>query len=434
MKKDLYIDPKYYLDFAASGLPLKSIEKYLEKNVYPFYGNTHSNSYNGQLMSKYINLTSNKIKEHLNVPKNKYSVIYTGSGVSGCITHLIHLLKPFPKKTVFIISEIEHHSNHLAWLSCDQKTEIVNIDKETGLIDIKKLKELINKYKEYNIYCSFAHVSNISGVIQDIMSIIDFLPSCKLFLDCATGFPYLCYNNIKKIDAYFISPHKMLGGQGTPGVLVIKNDIIKNKIPFNCSGGTIRVLYNNKPVYSSDIEVRENGGTPNIIGIIRIYLAIMKKESFNNVCPKDKPILLTKYIQNKFIQNNISILNPIKNEHRLPIFIFQIPGIHFNYIVTLLSDLFGIQTRGGISCSSLYASNIYDMPCGCKKDNELKKSILKSGSYPNWYGFIRVSFNEYVHNKKDIDYFFKCLNYVLNNLDKYKNKYTFKNNIFKNIK
>jgi hypothetical protein len=40
-------------------------------------------------------------------------------------------------------------------------------------------------------------------------------------------------------DAVFFSPHKMVGGPGTPGVLVVKAHCLRNETPTMPGGGTI---------------------------------------------------------------------------------------------------------------------------------------------------------------------------------------------------
>ena len=40
-------------------------------------------------------------------------------------------------------------------------------------------------------------------------------------------------------DAVFISPHKFIGGPGTPGVLVVKRQLLTNTVPTVPGGGTV---------------------------------------------------------------------------------------------------------------------------------------------------------------------------------------------------
>ena len=40
-------------------------------------------------------------------------------------------------------------------------------------------------------------------------------------------------------DAVVLSPHKFVGGPGTPGVLVIRRELLKNRVPDVVGGGTV---------------------------------------------------------------------------------------------------------------------------------------------------------------------------------------------------
>ena len=40
-------------------------------------------------------------------------------------------------------------------------------------------------------------------------------------------------------DAVFISPHKFVGGPGTPGLLVVKRSLLRNRVPSVPGGGTV---------------------------------------------------------------------------------------------------------------------------------------------------------------------------------------------------
>ena len=89
----------------------------------------------------------------------------------------------------------------------------------------------------------------------------------------------------------------------------------------------------------------------------------------------------------------------------MPIISFAINNVHYNYIVVLLNDLFGIQTRGGQSCCGLYAKYI--------------KSI-----YKNINGWCRVSFN-YTMDFDTINYILDSIEFVIVNYSKYESLYKY---------
>ena len=79
-------------------------------------------------------------------------------------------------------------------------------------------------------------------------------------------------------DAVFFSMHKFVGGPDSPGVLVAKKQLFSNPVPSHSGGGTVFFVTPTKHRYFRPLEVREEGGTPSIIGSIRAGLAMQVKE------------------------------------------------------------------------------------------------------------------------------------------------------------
>ena len=103
--------------------------------------------------------------------------------------------------------------------------------------------------------------------------------------------------------------------------------------------------------------------------------------------------------------SNLQVILPgCQINNRLPIICINIKELHYNFIVALLSDIYGIQSRGGVSCTNLLAELI-----------ETKYNIK---------GWVRISFN-WLMTKEQIDYIIKAVEYILNNVDKYKNDYVY---------
>ena len=68
-------------------------------------------------------------------------------------------------------------------------------------------------------------------------------------------------------DAVFLSPHKFIGGPGTPGVLVVKRALLRNRVPSVPGGGTVLFVTPSSHSYHPDPVIREEGGTPGIVGV-----------------------------------------------------------------------------------------------------------------------------------------------------------------------
>jgi selenocysteine lyase/cysteine desulfurase len=420
-------------DATASGFFYKPIDNYINRSVIPYYNNTHSNSFSGQMMSYLIAKSKKQIATSVNA-RDTDKILMTGNGCTGAIQHIIHLLnlKDSNQKAVVFISEAEHHSNDLPWRHLPITLIVIPIDKSSGLIRLDILKEYLKKYSDTPLkLISFIGVSNITGVIQplDEISIIGHKYGALVMFDMATGGPYIKIdmNKDKKrgnyIDILVFSPHKFLGGPNTPGLLIFSEKCCKNDLPFCPGGGTVRFVTEDMQKYSDDIETRENGGTPNIVGCIKVGLCFALKDSYQDFISKREQWIV-RYVQNKLqlLGDLIEIINPLDNIERIPIFSFRIKHLHYNLIVVLLNDLFGIQSRGGISCCSMYAQKILDIDD--KKKESIYKSIIENKGVPSYYGWCRITFH-YSMPKYTIDYIISAIEYIAKNFRLFKKYYLY---------
>jgi selenocysteine lyase/cysteine desulfurase len=389
-------------DVTASGYPNKNIEKIMSNQVLPYYANTHSNAYCGRLMSHYIEQSKESVRKSVNANSSD-RIIFTGNGCSGSINHLIHCLdlkSHNPETTVVLISRAEHHSNHLVWTHLPVTLIYLPV-LSTGLIDISALERRLQKFKDYpNKIVSLIATSNVNGVHQDTSAFSQLVHQYQgvIFWDYAASAPYIPINMHRQttskltgdyFDAIFISPHKFFGGQGTPGLLVANQSLFKNKVPFCPGGGTVRFVCPSFQTYTENIEVKETGGTPDITGSIKVGLVFDLKSKYQNLISAREQ-QLTQWVQSRLLKiRNLKLLNPIGNLNRMPIFIFNLPPLHYNLVVVLLNDLFGIQTRGGISCCSLLAQDLLKLNTGDQK--KIYNQIVNDKGVPANYGWCRLS-------------------------------------------
>lgn len=427
-----------FADATASGRPSPIIEKYIYNKILPYYSNTHSNAYCGILMKNLIGETKEYIRKYLSVGQEK-KIIFTGSGTTGAINHLIHCLNfdHLDKVNIFI-TIFEHHSNYLPWIELSKKypnkirINIIPLIKDNIYdIDLQWLEDQIkvNCQTCINII-SITACSNVLGILNDVPSIYNMINkynddnkknSCclgkrnLLFVDYACAAPYTNIDG-NYSDALFFSPHKFLGGVETPGVLVANKLLFNNEIPFTPGGGCVEKVCATKIIYSSDIEKKESAGTPNIIGIIKIKKILEVKVSLDPIISYNESAI-TKYIFAKFkeIKDLIILMPDTHLDHRLPIICIAVKNIHCNLIVALLSDLFGIQTRGGVSCTGLLVDHI--------------KKLY------NITGWVRITFN-YMMDIKEIDFIIDSVKYIIKHNAEYKKYYKFneKTNLFTFIK
>jgi selenocysteine lyase/cysteine desulfurase len=153
----------------------------------------------------------------------------------------------------------------------------------------------------------------------------------------------------------YFSPHKFLGGPGTPGVLVFDSELYHNRVPDQPGGGTVN--WTNpwrRHSFVGNIEAREDGGTPGFLQTIKAALAIRLKEAMG------VERMLAR--EHEIVQDLFDGLRSLPRVHllaghvidRLGIISFYIEDVHYNLAVRLLNDRFGVQVRGGCSCAGTY--------------------------------------------------------------------------------
>ena len=353
--------------------------------------------YNGNSEQELFEIHGQSINDFIDIIRKNYNVSSNKS-----ILKLIDDYKKF--KPVVFYSLYEHNSNSLSWR--ETQCEIVLIDGECEIF-YENLQKKLDEYKNNYIKIgSFTASSNITGLLLDVDRIASMIHKENgfVFFDYAAGAPYLKidltdslpqdYRNMlhfKKLDdselrtcfkdGLFFSPHKFVGGPNTPGVLIVHDRIYRNQLkPTQPGGGTVNYVYNNTINYIQDAELKEESGTPNIIGSIRLGLmiSVMSKIPHKDILLKEeKYINLFLYKLGKIPNLHILHNNLLKNNPHIPVFSFMISFngkfLHPNYVCALLNDLFGIQSRPGCSCAPNYGKYLL----GFDKDEEKFKSLEK---------------------------------------------------------
>lgn len=414
-----------YADYTASGRALTFIEDYIREDVLPLYANTHTESSGtGLQTSRFRQEARQIIRNAFNANVERYSVIFCGSGSTGAINKLVQVLNlrlpadldkqyhlssliPIDQRPVVFIGPYEHHSNVLPWK--ESIAEVVTIAEDrNGMIDLTDLESKLKQYQNRKLLIgSFSAASNVTGILTDTHSISVLLHQygALSFWDYAAACPYVEINmepltdsnSLDYKDAVFVSPHKLIGGPGTPGLLVAKRSLFTNSVPTEPGGGTVLFVDPVDHLYLSDPEHREEGGTPAIIGSIRAGLAFQLKQRVG--------VETIRQLEHSFIQRAIASWEAVseifilgsKTLQRLSIVSFTIRHadryLHHNFVVALLNDLFGIQSRGGCSCAGPYGHRLLgiDLHTSHAFEHEIVRGC--EGIKPGW---VRVSFNYFI--------------------------------------
>ncbi len=438
-----------YADWVASGRSYEPIEKKLLEKFAPFVGNTHSeSSITGTLMTKAYHKAHQIIKKHVNASESDV-IITTGSGMTGVVNKFQRILglsapeqlKRFinleeEQKPVVFITHMEHHSNQTSWLETICDVVVIEPD-ELGLVDLNNFAILLEKYKNRKIKIgSFSACSNVTGIITPYYKLAKMIHEYGgvCFVDFAASAPYVDIDMhpedpLEKLDAIFFSPHKFLGGPGTTGVLIFDSKLYNRQIPDQPGGGTVD--WTNpwgEHKFIKDIEIREDGGTPGFLQTIKAALAVNLKEQMDTkkIQMREKELLKIAFEELRKIPK----INILANEHeeRLGILSFYVEDVHYNLMVKILNDRFGIQVRGGCSCAGTYGH--YLLHVDPTRSHRITEKI-NEGDYSEKPGWVRLSLHQTMTNE-ELYYILDALNQTVTKIEEWKNdyKYSSKTNEF----
>ncbi len=415
-----------YADYTASGRSISIIEDFIREAVLPLYANTHTESSGTGLQTTQFREDARRIIARCVKATDEHAVIFCGTGTTGAIDRLIGVLNlripadlddryelsariPPGDRPVVFIGPYEHHSNELPWR--ESIADVVTIHEDLrGGIDLAQLESRLVEYAERPLKIgSFSAASNVTGIttpVRDVSVLLHRHGALALW-DFAAAAPYVGIrmgpdgdseeDRLDYKDAVFISPHKMIGGPDTPGLLVARRELFTNRVPVVPGGGTVWYVNPDEHRYFEDPEQREEGGTPQIVGSIRAGLVFALKEAVGWEAIREREeAFIKRAIRSWGSDPNIEILGDRTHE-RLSIVSFVLRSgdryLHHNYVVALLNDLFGIQSRGGCSCAGPYGHRLLGIDV--EKSREFEREISRGceGIKPGW---VRVNFNYFI--------------------------------------
>ena len=400
-----------YADWTASGRLYGPIERRLLEDFGPFVGNTHSeSSATGSAMTVAYHEAHRVLKAHVHAGPEDL-ILTTGSGMTGGINkfqRLLGLKAPEAlrrhiqlaeaERPVVFVTHLEHHSNHTSWYETIADVVVIPPDAR-GIVDLAALEELLHRYRHRPFRIgAFSACSNVTGVETPYHAMAKLMHRAGgvAFVDWAASAPYVSLDMHpadpeERLDAVLFSPHKFLGGPGSAGVLIFARDLYHNRVPDESGGGT--VAWTNpwgKYAFLDDPQAREDAGTPGFLQAIKAALAVRLKEAMGVEAMTRRERFLVPFVLDQ--------LEAIPGVHvlargcreRLAIVSFYVEDLHYNLVVRLLNDRFGVQSRGGCSCAGTYGHYLLNVdPSRSKRITDR----IDHGDLSEKPGWVRLSFH-----------------------------------------
>lgn len=417
--EDVQIDGPYgrvpllYADYVASGRALVQVEDFIRSRVLPYYANTHTQaSFCGDFMTRLREAARTEITRLIGAGSGM-SVVFTGSGSTAGINRIVGLLDLAELvreggRAVVLIGPYEHHSNILPWR--ETGAEVIEIaEAREGGVDMDDLSRALDAAAGADrVVGSFSAASNVTGILTDVDAVTRLLRArgAVSVWDYGCAGPY-CEMDMKagtdaEKDAIVFSAHKFPGGPGASGITVIREAIVRRATPTLPGGGTVSFVSPWGHVYSGSVSAREEGGTPNVTGDIRVALALLVKEALGQDWLDARQKQLRLRAQAVWSRNERIELLGITEARALPIFSFRVRDgqgglVHHQFFTRLLSDVTGVQARGGCACAGPYGHRLLGLG---KSESDAAMTALERGEETAKPGWVRLNLSALMHDTK----------------------------------
>lgn len=444
--------PLIYADWVASGRLYAPFERHIVETLGPMIGNTHSESSStGRAMTKAYHQAHHELKEHVNAGPDDV-IITAGSGMTAVINKLQRMMGiRVPERSqdfstglptrreevacdddcpVVFVTHMEHHSNHISWLETISDV-IVIPPGENNLVDPSRLEIEVARYSDRKLKIgAFTAASNVTGIIPDYRELTRIMHKAGglSFVDFAASAPYVDIDMHPKgdslgyLDAVFFSPHKFLGGPGSSGVVVFNKSLYRNLVPDHPGGGTVTWTNRwNERSYISNIEAREDGGTPGFLQAIRAAMAVRLKNEMGVEAMATRERELLQTATGRLRANNRIQILADGDEERIGVISFYAEGIHHNLLVRLLNDHYGVQVRGGCSCAGTYGHYLLDVTRGLSSSITEK---IDKGDLTHKPGWVRMSLHPTMTDS-ELNTILDAVDETLERADKWAQDYRF---------
>ena len=383
-----------YADYVASGRALRQVEEFILTEVLPFYANSHTEaSHCGAHVTRLRREARQAIATACGAGP-EHAAIFAGSGATAGLNRLVALLGAGPGTRV-VIGPYEHHSNILPWR--ESGAEVVELgEAPAGGPDLADLARALTFKGPVIVTLSAA--SNVTGILSDVEAITRIVKTAGAVMvwDYAGGGPYLPIAMTPApdaaIDAIVTSPHKVPGGPGASGVMILRRDAVVSTRPTWPGGGTVRYVSSEGHDYLENLEAREEAGTPNVIGDIRAGLAFVVKDAIGLQHQVSRNADLSRLGLDMLTAiREVQVLGN-RTAPRLPIFSIRLrmgqDYLNPQLAARMLSDHFGIQARGGCACAGPYGHRLLGVDA--TQSSALRAEIL-SGNEAAKPGFLRFN-------------------------------------------
>lgn len=343
--------PLVYFDNAATTQkPLELLESI--NNYYQFYNaNIHRGAhYLANLATEQFERTRTTMAEWLNAAEPAEIIFTSGTTESINLVAFSWSQRYLQAGDEIVLSTTEHHSNIVPWQMAAERSgaaiRVIPVD-DNGIWDLAQLSNIITPKTKM---VAVQHISNALGTIQPIEQVIAAARAvgAHVLIDGAQAIGHFRVDvQALDCDFYAFSAHKMYGPTGV-GVLYGKRALLDAMPPYKGGGEMIKTVTFEKTTYN-ELPHKFEAGTPHIAGVIALYAALqfMQDTDIAAIALREEQL---RSIMHDALHSFADIHIYGDTTHKVPIFSFNIAGIHPYDLGTLL-DKQGVAVRTGHHCT-----------------------------------------------------------------------------------
>ena len=396
-------------DNAATTPPLKASVNSMQKFL-SYYGSVGRGcGYKSQVTTKIFEDSKNEILDFFNIKtKQNYDVIYVKNTTEGM--NLLANKLVLKSDEIILTTRMEHHSNDLPWRFKSGLVKYIEVDTD-GRLNVNQFEEMFYKYKNKIKLVTVTGASNVTGYVNDIEGIsnIAHKNGALLLVDAAQLAPHRKVEMEGIADFLIFSAHKMYAPFGV-GAIIYKKGLFNKEEPFIKGGGTVFYVGDEDVIWNEYPE-REEGGTPNVLGIIGLVGAMkqIKRIGFDYM-QRHEEILTKALIMGLKSIPSLTVYSDDNFKNKVAIGTFNANGIDYDKMSQRLDYYGGIAVRSGCFCAHPYIKRLLGV------SDEYEKMFLKDFTMKK-PGMVRASMGLY-NSVDEIEQFLNVLEIIIYNKQK----------------
>jgi tRNA(Ile)-lysidine synthase TilS/MesJ/selenocysteine lyase/cysteine desulfurase len=291
-------------------------------------------------------------------------------------------------KVHFLIDWMNHHSSILPFRELARRNSDIVTVTSLELVNVESfIKSSIDETSTLviGIFCAMSNVTGYGPSVDEIYTINETIHGVGGIVtwDLATFASHRRFdmNPPNRSKAYsdfvFLSPHKLIGGPGTTGLLLGRREWMKNSVPTIPGGGSVFFASENTHSYIQNTQEREEAGTPDIVGCIRVGLVFSLHAKLDMEQVHAREISMSKRVMEIISQN--SRVHVLGRHDQTPQ-----PSAIISFNISFGES----EARGGCACAGPYSQRLLGLsPNLVDRFNEC---LQRSGQEIFRPGFVRI--------------------------------------------